>query len=123
MIRELKRTKKHEISSAIVVLEIGGNDSLGSTSSVEFARDFDALLAYVSDPSRQLVMFELPLPPFSHEYGRVQRTLASNHNVSLVPKRVFLSILAANDSTLDTIHLTQAGHNRMAQRIRRLANR
>ena len=34
--------------------------------------------------------------------------------VSLVPKRVLLSILAAKDSTLDTIHLTQAGHHRMA---------
>ena len=118
----LKRARRHEISSAIVVLEIGGNDLLGFTSSVEFARDLDALLAYVAAPSRQLVMFELPLPPFSHEYGRVQRTLARKHNVSLVPKRVFLSILAANDSTLDTIHLTQAGHNRMAQCVWQLVS-
>jgi len=76
--------------------------------------DLDALLAYVSSPGRQVVMFELPLPPLNHEYGRIQRSLARKHNVSLVPKRVFLSVLAANDSTLDTIHLSQAGHRRMA---------
>jgi acyl-CoA thioesterase I len=59
-------------------------------------------------------MFELPLPPFNHEYGRIQRSLALKHKVLLVPKRVFLSILAASDSTLDTIHLSQAGHQAMA---------
>jgi acyl-CoA thioesterase-1 len=110
----LKRAKQHHIASPIVLLEIGGNDLLGSTSSAQFYRDLDALLAHVSAPGRQLVMFELPLLPFNHEYGRIQRSLARKHNVSLVPKRVFLSILAANGSTLDTIHLSQAGHDRMA---------
>lgn len=110
----LKRAKSQQIASPVVVLEIGGNDLLGSTSSTQFAQDLDALLAYVSSPGRQVVMFELPLPPLNHEYGRIQRSLARKHNVSLVPKRVFLSVLAANDSTLDTIHLSQAGHRRMA---------
>ncbi|MHC4406183.1 MAG: SGNH/GDSL hydrolase family protein [Planctomycetota bacterium] len=110
----LKRVKRQQIASPVVVLEIGGNDLLGSTSSAQFSRDLDALLGHVASPGRQIVMFELPLPPFNHEYGRIQRSLARKHNVSLVPKRVFLSILAANDSTLDTIHLSQAGHERMA---------
>ncbi len=110
----LQRVKRRQITSPVVVLEIGGNDLLGSTSSVQFSRDLDALLAYVSSSGRQLIMFELPLPPFNHEYGRIQRALSRKHNVSLVPKRVFLSILAANDSTIDTIHLTQVGHQRMA---------
>lgn len=110
----LKRARSHQIASPIVILEIGGNDLLGSTSSAQFSRDLDALLTHVSAPGRQLMMFELPLPPFYHEYGRVQRSLARKHNVSLVPKRVFLSILAATGSTLDTIHLTQIGHDRMA---------
>lgn len=110
----LKRAAKHQIESPIVILEIGGNDLLGSTTSAKFSVDLDALLAHISEPGRQVLMFELPLPPFNHEYGRIQRTLARKHNVSLVPKRIFLSVLAANDSTLDTIHLSQAGHDRMA---------
>ncbi|NQT40387.1 MAG: acyl-CoA thioesterase, partial [Planctomycetes bacterium] len=110
----LKRIKGRQITSPVVVLEIGGNDLLGSTSSAQFSRDLDALLAHVSSPDRQVIMLELPLPPLNHEYGRVQRSLARKYNVSLVPKRVFLSVLAANGSTVDTIHLSQAGHERMA---------
>jgi acyl-CoA thioesterase-1 len=110
----LKRSKAQRITSPVVVLEIGGNDLLGSTTSAQFSRDLDGLLTEVSGPGRQLMMFELPLPPFCHEYGRIQRSLAHKHQVQLVPKRVFLSILAASDSTLDTIHLSQAGHDAMA---------
>jgi acyl-CoA thioesterase I len=110
----LKRARTHEIHASVVVVEIGGNDLLGSTPSARFARDLDLLLAHLASPDRQILMFELPLPPFYHEYGRIQRVMAKRHNVKLVPKRVFLSVLAGEDSTLDTIHLSQAGHQRMA---------
>lgn len=113
----LKRVKKQQISASIVIVEIGGNDLLGSTTSAEFELDLDALLAYITAPNRQVVMFELPLPPFCHEYGRIQRSLARKHRVALIPKRIFLSVLAADDSTLDSIHLTQAGHDRMANGV------
>ena len=113
----LKRASKQPLRGSLVVVEIGGNDLLGSTSPAKFATDLDALLAHLSDGDRQLLMFELPLPPFYHEYGRIQRQLAAKYHVKLVPKRVFLSILAGSDSTLDTIHLSQAGHQRMANRV------
>ena len=77
----------------------------------------NALLAELNKNDRQLVMFELPLPPFYHEYGRLQRAAARRHGIRLVPKRVFLSILAGNGSTLDTIHLSQAGHQQMAETV------
>lgn len=110
----LKSAKSQSIKSQLVVVEIGGNDLLGSTTSPQFARDLDALLAHLAAEDRQLIMFELPLPPFYHEYGRIQRSVAAKHNVALVPKRVFLSVLAGSDSTLDTIHLSQSGHQFMA---------
>jgi acyl-CoA thioesterase-1 len=113
----LKRVRQHPIRSPVVVLEIGGNDLLGATSAARFADDLDALLTHLSAPDRQIVMFELPLPPFYHEYGRVQRTAAAKHKVVLVPKRVLLSILADEGATLDTIHLTQPGHQVMADRV------
>jgi acyl-CoA thioesterase-1 len=109
-----KRVKGEPIASPVVLLEIGGNDLLGSTPSAQFSRDLDALLAHASAPGRQVVLFELPLPPLHHEYGRIQRSLARKHNAALVPKRVLSSILASKDSTVDTIHLSQAGHRRMA---------
>lgn len=111
----LKRVRGEEVTADVVLLEIGGNDLLGGTTAADFKRDLDGLLTALRNPDRQLIMFELPLPPFRHEYGYIQRRLATKHQVRLVPKRVFLGILAGEDSTLDSIHLSQAGHDRMAE--------
>ncbi len=109
-----KRVVQTDIDSPVVLLEIGGNDLLGSTTTTQFEQSLEALLTELEAPHRQLIMLELPLPPFFHEYGRIQRTLAKKHDVQLIPKRVFLSIIAGTDSTLDSIHLSQAGHQNMA---------
>lgn len=109
-----KRVAETQIDSQLVLLEIGGNDVLGSTTPVEFATSLDSLLTELVSPGRQLVMLELPLPPFYHGFGRIQRRLAKKHGVKLVPKRVFLSILAGGDATLDSVHLSQAGQQKMA---------
>lgn len=116
----LGRVQGSPIESSVVIIEIGGNDLLGATTSLQFARDLDALLAHLAAPDRQLMMFELPLPPFCHEYGRIQRTLAARYGVKLIPKRILLSVLASGDATLDTIHLSQSGHQVMADRVWRL---
>ena len=110
----LQRAQREPIAGAVVLLEIGGNDLLGSTTSAEFAADLDALLTYVSSRGRQVLLFELPLPPLCHEYGRIQRALSLKHGVVLVPKGVLLSVLAREGATLDTIHLSPRGHERMA---------
>lgn len=116
----LKRVQKEPVVSLIVLLEIGGNDILGSTTTAQFAKNLEALLSELSAPDRQLIMLELPLPPFYHEYGRIQRSLAQKYGVALVPKRVFLSIIAGNESTLDSIHLSESGHQDMADVVWRL---
>lgn len=113
----LTRLKSNAITSSVIVVEIGGNDVLGSTTSAQFARDMDALLLHLSTPERQVVMFELPLPPFFHEFGRVQRSVAAKYDVKLVPKRVFLSVIAGTHSTMDSIHLSQSGHQFMANTV------
>lgn len=115
-----KRAAAKPIAGAVVIMEIGGNDILGTTTPRQFAEDLDALLGHLAAPDKQIVMFELPLPPFYHEYGRIQRATAAKHGVSLVPKRIFLSVIAGSDSTLDTIHLSQAGHQQMADVVWRL---
>ncbi|MFO0818421.1 MAG: GDSL-type esterase/lipase family protein [Pirellulales bacterium] len=113
----LKRAKSHAIDNSIIIVEIGGNDILGSTTAAKFETDLDALLSYLVRKDRQIVMFELPLPPFYHEFGRIQRTLAAKHNAILLPKRIFLSVIAGGDATLDSIHLSQSGHQRMADTV------
>lgn len=110
----LRRARSQEIAGQVVIVEIGGNDVLGTTSSKQFGSDLNELLWHLVSPGRQVVMFELPLPPMYHEYGRLQRKVAAKHGVILVPKRIFLSVLAGGNSTLDSIHLSQAGHQGMA---------
>lgn len=113
----LKRARQRGIQGSFVLVEIGGNDILGSTTPQEFAVDLEALLSFLTAENREVVMFELPLPPFFHEYGRIQRMLSTRYSVKLIPKRIFLSILAGNDSTLDTIHLSPEGHQQMADLV------
>ncbi len=113
----IKRVKSQQIESPIVILEIGGNDILGSTTPAQFARDLDTLLSHLEAKDRQLVMFELPLPPLYHEFGRIQRNVAARYNATMIPKRVLLSVIAGSESTLDSIHLTQSGHQLMADRV------
>jgi acyl-CoA thioesterase I len=129
----------------VVLIEIGGNDLLlAGGSAGQFEKDLDALLLRVcggsagASPSqgataglpssafnsaealpsgRTVIMFELPLPPFCNEYGRIQRRLAARYGVRLIPKRVLIGVLAGGSATLDSIHLTEAGHQRMANEV------
>ncbi|GMU24897.1 MAG: hypothetical protein AMXMBFR13_49680 [Phycisphaerae bacterium] len=102
---------------SVVVLEIGGNDLLGGTSAAEFEKGLRRLLTHLSAPDRRLVMFELPLPPFFHRYGWIQRRLAEEFDVSLIPKRVLAGVFADREATLDGLHLSDAGHRRLAATV------
>ncbi|MCA9036219.1 MAG: acyl-CoA thioesterase [Planctomycetaceae bacterium] len=111
------RFRKHSVpKDAAFIIELGGNDLLGSTTVSQFRKDLDDLLYAIrrDDPERAILMFELPLPPFHNAWGDVQRSLALRHGVVLIPKRKLLSVFTADAGTFDSIHLTQDGHNRMA---------
>ena len=112
-----KRVTSGEIGGAVVLVEIGGNDLLGGTTPAEFERDLDVLLTKAGDGPRLVVMLELPLPPLYNRFGEIQRRLAGRHNVVLVPKRYFASVLIGEEATLDGLHLSPAGHRRMASMV------
>lgn len=59
-------------------------------------------------------MVELPLPPLCNGFGLVQRRRAAEHGVALIPRRVLMGVLTGDDATTDGLHLTPAGHERMA---------
>lgn len=103
----------------VVVLEIGGNDLLGNLSGRAFGRALDELLAAVSASGARAVMFELPLPPFRNAYGAAQRQLAEKYGVRLIPRRYFAAVLRGRDSTVDGLHLANAGHEKMWRAVRR----
>jgi acyl-CoA thioesterase-1 len=98
----------------VVLIEIGGNDLLSNTPSVEFGRNLDLLLSKLAASGRTIVMFELPLLPNRVAYGRIQRRLASKYGVWLIPKHYFVAVIGGSDATLDGLHLSQNGAHQMA---------
>jgi acyl-CoA thioesterase-1 len=110
----LERARQILEAEALVLLAIGGNDLLNGTPPAEFERDLAELLQIVCGPGRTVLMLELPLPAFHNRYGAIQRGLARRHGVVLVPKRVLTGVLAAPGATVDGIHLSAAGQERMA---------
>ena len=109
-----KQLQQQSIDAPVVIIEIGGNDFLGRSSVRGFGEGLNALLNAVCKPGRQVAMFELPIPPLYEGFGRVQRDLASRYGVAIIPKRILLSVVEAAEATVDSIHLTQQGHDRMA---------
>ncbi len=109
-----EKARTTRLIDGLVLLEIGGNDLLGGASLADFERDLDELLTLVRANGRQVVMFELPLPPFHNGYGLVQRRLAARHRVRLIPKRVLMGVIATQGATVDSLHLSPTGHQLLA---------
>ncbi len=100
-----------------MLIEIGGNDYFERVAPSEFAAQLDRLLTELDRPNRQLIMLELPLPPFYNAYGRVQRELAATHRVPLISKRQFARVVFTSGATLDTVHLSESGHSLFADMV------
>jgi acyl-CoA thioesterase-1 len=119
----MKQARLLKDKDGLVLLEIGGNDLLGTTTAAKFQEGLDRLLAAICRPGRTVVMFELPLVPFANEFGKHQRNLAKQYGVLLVPKRIFLRALTTPGATQDGVHLTPAGHQLMADTVWDLVKR
>ncbi len=100
---------------SVVIVEIGGNDLLGGTSTAEFHKQLDILVSSLRKDHHQVLMLELPLIPFRNGYGAAQRRMVRKYDIQLLPKRCFADVLGTKDGTLDGLHLSQEGHNRMAR--------
>ena len=101
--------KKVSEGDSLVVIEIGGTDLLANVSGEEFGRELEKLVGRVDRPGRKLVMFELPLLPHKIEYGRVQRRVAREHGVVVVPKRFVSGVSGGEGATEDGVHLSGEG--------------
>jgi lysophospholipase L1-like esterase len=102
---------------ATVLVEIGGIDLLGDTPADEFEENLRALLGTAGGFGRQLVMFELPRPPLRNSYGRVQRELADEMDVVLLPRQILARAITTPGGTLDDLHLSDEGHRRLAEKV------
>ena len=113
-LRQIRMTDQYP---GLVVVELGGNDLLGGRSCSEFEHDLDGILAYLHAQQRTVVLLELPVLPFKNHWGVVQRRLARKYGCTLLPKRLLVDVLASPGATMDTLHLTQSGHQRLAEMV------
>jgi acyl-CoA thioesterase-1 len=109
--------------SVIVLLEIGGNDLLAQTPELVFEQNLRFLLHRVVHSGRIVLMLELPLAPWHIRYGRIQRKLAAEFDVILVPKSFFADVLGTKGATIDLAHLSPDGHKMMAEKVGALLGR
>jgi len=113
----LDNARRINLGDASVIVEIGGNDVLSSTSIPQFRADLEKMLALACGPRRRVAMIETPLPPFRNQYGQVQRALAREHGVTLIPKRYLASVMSTPGATVDGLHFSNAGHILFAQKL------
>jgi acyl-CoA thioesterase I len=114
----LPQALKINDDNTMVLLEIGGNDLLSMTSQLEFEQNLRSLLQkIVHRPDRAVIMLELPLAPWHIGYGRIQRKLADEFGVTLIPKSFLADIFGTKGATVDLAHLTPEGHEIMAEKI------
>ena len=113
----LREIKLVDNFPGLVIVELGGNDLLRSRPLADFEHDLDGILTHLRQTSRSVVMVELPVLPGKNAWGVVQRRLATQHACPLIPKRLLVEVFAAPNSTVDTLHLSQSGHQHLAAAI------
>ncbi|MCC5844040.1 MAG: SGNH/GDSL hydrolase family protein [Verrucomicrobia bacterium] len=108
--------------NALVIVAIGGNDLLGGTDAASFHSTLDKLVSALRSGQHDFLLLELPLFPFRNAYGMAQRDVVRKHGGSMLPKRSFTRVLGTKQGTLDGLHLSQAGHDAMAEIIAEVLN-
>ncbi|MDZ4859142.1 MAG: GDSL-type esterase/lipase family protein [Candidatus Hydrogenedentes bacterium] len=111
----LANAKRIEKETALVILEIGGNDLLYGAEG--FDANLETILATICTGKRSVVMLELPLPPTYNTFGIAQRRLARKFGVTLIPKRYLARVLTTDGATTDGLHLSNVGHAALADAL------
>ncbi len=115
-----KQTIQVKESSCMVLIEIGGNDILNLTDPAAFEKSMRQMFNELKTVTDRIAWFELPLLPWSTRYGKIQRTLAEEMKITLIPKRILSEVFQSSDTTSDSIHLTAKGHQIMAEKVNQL---
>lgn len=105
-------------NKSLVLVELGGNDLLDGVSAKTFRKNLEELLKQLQGKNRRIAMIELPLVPLYHTgYGAVQRDLAKQYGVVLIPKHLLADVLMTPGATGDGLHFAETGHALLAERL------
>lgn len=102
---------------SLVFVEIGGNDILNGTNPGVFEQAIEQVLIRLQAVSGHVIWFELPALPGKTAYGRIQRQIADRRDIPLIPKSILSEVFQSPQATSDSIHLTPAGHQLLADKV------
>jgi len=103
-----------------VVLELGGNDMLDGASRATFESNLRAIIDSIRERAgsdQSIYYIEFPVLPGKWSWAAAQRRVAREKNIVIIPKRVLTRALLGSGNTLDGLHLTDRGHEEMADSI------
>lgn len=103
--------------NSLILVEIGGNDILNETNPDVFEQAMEQALIRLQAVSGRVIWFEIPVLPGKTAYGRIQRQLASKLNIPLIPKSILSEVFQSPEAISDSIHLTPAGHQLLADKV------
>lgn len=114
----LKLLDEQMPANCLVILEGGGNDVLTGTPPAEYASQLNAIFQRLKGHHNHVIVLEVPAPPSAPWYAWVQKHTASRHGVTLLPKRVMADVIFGKPGmTVDDLHLSVEGHQRMAEAV------
>ena len=112
-----RQMQKITADSGIVFIEIGGNDVFMGTPYEEFEEALRNMLTEAVSPQHTVVMLEIPVLPWHLKYVAIQRKVAQEFEMTVIPKKFLAEIFSAEGATVDLAHLSPYGHELMAEQI------
>ncbi len=113
----IRQIRAIDDEDTLVLVLLGGNDILMRATRADFEQDLRALLDQLAATGSPAMLFELPVIAGFRPYGRIQRRLARDYDIPLIPASVLSRILSTGDATSDGIHLTDNGHRKLAEMV------
>lgn len=117
----LTMSRSIDDADATVFILLGGNNWLQKSTLEHYVAGLDNLLRTVCNGKRQVVMCEIPFPSLQYRLLYHQRRLMNKYKVIAIPRRFLAGLLFLGEGrTVDGIHLTNRGHELMADRLQQI---
>lgn len=107
------------LRNSTVIILLGGNDMLSDGNSQKYERDLLRLVRMVKTQGGVPLLIQFPAIPSKGSFPTITARVARTEKVGFIPRWVLASVLAAQGSTIDGLHLSPSGHLALAQSISR----
>jgi len=105
------------LQGATVIILLGGNDMLSGGDVAGFERELRSLVSSVKAKGGNPMLVQFPAFPTKGAYPTTVARVARHENLAFIPRWVLAGVLAKPGSTVDGVHLSEAGHAALAESV------